>query len=308
VIRSLVGQSRFGAASVETFVSDLQQRLHALSVAHDQLTQSHWKAAPLAALIEAEAKAWTTAEDRRLVLDGPPVMIEARAYQTLALVLHEMMTNAAKYGALSVDDARLAISWALDPERGLILDWMESGGPSVVPPSRRGFGTVVVEQSIPFELKGTARIEHAADGVKAQFTIPTEFVLAGDATAAPRRDLPVARADLQGKNLLLVEDSMMIALDAQAMLQNCGAEVELAATTADARRALSLNTFDAAILDVNLYTETSFAIAEDLQDREIPFVFATGYGETIVVPERFKSVFVVSKPYVEDVLRAALAA
>ncbi|VVB43306.1 hypothetical protein RHAL1_00657 [Beijerinckiaceae bacterium RH AL1] len=308
VIRSLVGQSRFGAASVETFVSDLQQRLHALSVAHDQLTQSHWKAAPLAALIEAEAKAWTTAEDRRLVLDGPPVMIEARAYQTLALVLHEMMTNAAKYGALSVDDARLAISWALDPERGLILDWTESGGPSVVPPSRRGFGTVVVEQSIPFELKGTARIEHAADGVKAQFTIPTEFVLAGDATAAPRRDLPVARADLQGKNLLLVEDSMMIALDAQAMLQNCGAEVELAATTADARRALSLNTFDAAILDVNLYTETSFAIAEDLQDREIPFVFATGYGETIVVPERFKSVFVVSKPYVEDVLRAALAA
>ena len=71
---------------------------------------------------------------------------------------------------------------------------------------------------------------------------------------------------------------------------------------------MSLNRFDAAILDVNLYTETSFAIAEDLQDRKIPFVFATGYGETIVVPDRFKGVFVVSKPYIEDVLRAALAA
>ena len=308
VIRSLVGQSSYGAISLDSFVTDLQNRLHALSVAHDQLTQSHWKAAPLSSLIEAEAQAWTNVGDARLVLDGPPVMIEARAYQTLALVLHEMMTNAAKYGALSAEGAQLRIAWSVEGDRGLELRWTETNGPAVVPPSRRGFGTVVVEQSIPFELKGTAQIDYAADGVKALFTIPAEFVLAGEAASAPRRDLPSARADLKGKSLLLVEDSMMIALDAQAMLQNCGAEVELAATTADARRAMTLNTFDAAILDVNLYTETSFAIAEDLQDREIPFVFATGYGETIVVPERFKSVFVVSKPYVEDVLRAALAA
>ena len=308
VIRSLVGQSRTSAASLDSFVSDLQKRLHALSVAHDQLTQSHWKAAPLGALIEAEAQAWTDVGDARLALDGPPVMIEARAYQTLALVLHEMMTNAAKYGALSTDGAQLRIAWSIEDDGGLALHWTETGGPVVAPPSRRGFGTIVVEQSIPFELKGTAQIDHAADGVKALFMIPAEFVLAGEAATAPRRDLPMERADLKGKCLLLVEDSMMIALDAQAMLQNCGAEVELAATIADARRAMNLNKFDAAILDVNLYTETSFAIAEDLQDRTIPFVFATGYGETIVVPERFKGVFVVSKPYVEDVLRAALAA
>ena len=101
---------------------------------------------------------------------------------------------------------------------------------------------------------------------------------------------------------------MMIALDAQTMLQNCGAEVEVAATTRDARRAIKLNKFDAAILDVNLYTETSFTIAEDLQERAIPFVFATGYGEQVTVPDRFKDVHVISKPYVEDALRAALAA
>ena len=116
------------------------------------------------------------------------------------------------------------------------------------------------------------------------------------------------RADLTGKSLLLVEDSMMIALDAQTMLQNCGAEVELASTASDARRAIKLNRFDAAILDVNLYTETSFPIAEDLLERKIPFGFATGYGETVVVPERFRHVNVISKPYVEDALRAALAA
>ena len=74
------------------------------------------------------------------------------------------------------------------------------------------------------------------------------------------------------------------------------------------RRANELNSFDAAILDANLYTETSYRIAEDLQDRAIPFVFATGYGEQVVVPERFRDVHVISKPYAEDALRAALAA
>ena len=142
----------------------------------------------------------------------------------------------------------------------------------------------------------------------ADFKIPYDFVQRGEALPDKIAPSVAVRLDLKGKNLLLVEDSMMIALDAQMMLQNCGAEVELAATTSDARRAIKLNRFDAAILDVNLYTETSYAIAEDLQNLSIPFVFATGYGETISVPDRFKGVQVISKPYAEDTLRAALAA
>ena len=309
VIRSLVRQSQQGATSLDAFTNDLQSRIHALSVAHDQLTLGHWKAAPLLTLIEAEAQAWTHAEDVRLALSGPSVMIEARAYQTLALVLHEMMTNAAKYGALSVEEGRLAITWTVEKTGNLVLMWEERDGPAVTPPKRRGFGTIVIEQSIPFELRGETLIEHRPEGVRARFVIPYDFVQKGGDEAVSRRPVVAApQVDLKGKNLLLVEDSMMIALDAQMMLQNCGAEVEIAATTSDARRAIKLNAFDAAILDVNLYIETSFAVAEDLQDRAIPFVFATGYGETISVPERFKGVHVISKPYAEDTLRAALAA
>lgn len=308
VIRSLVRQSAQDADSLEVFTDDLQSRIHALSVAHDQLTQSHWKAAPLQTLIEAEAQAWTETGDTRLHLSGPPVMIEARAYQTLALVLHEMMTNAAKYGALSVKTGRLLIGWSLEKTGNLVLTWTEENGPPVSPPKRRGFGSIVVEQSIPFELQGEATIEHRPGGVCARFMIPYDFVQENEAIAVPVAPVRSERADLRGKSLLLVEDSMMIALDAQTMLQNCGADVEVAATTNDARRALRLNSFDAAILDVNLYTETSFVIAEDLQDRSIPFVFATAYGETVTVPERFKGIRVISKPYAEDSLRAALAA
>ena len=309
VIRSLVRQTRQGATSLDDFTNDLQSRIHALSVAHDQLTLGHWKAAPLLTLIEAEAQAWTRVGDARLSLTGPPVTIEARAYQTLALVLHEMMTNAAKYGALSVDEGHLAVTWSLEKTGDLVLLWEERNGPPVTPPKRRGFGTIVIEQSIPFELRGETSIEHRAEGVRARFVIPFEFVQQGSGEVLTRRPPATApQVDLKGKSLLLVEDSMMIALDAQTMLQNCGAEVEIAATTSDARRALKLNAFDAAILDVNLYIETSFAVAEDLQDRAIPFVFATGYGETVSVPERFKGVHVISKPYAEDTLRAALAA
>ena len=308
VIQSLVSQTRQGADTIQSFTKDLQNRIQALSIAHDQLTQSHWKAAPLGTLIEAEARAWIEAGDTRLTSRGPSLMIEARAYQTLALVLHEMTTNAAKYGALSEPSGQLDISWALEPNGDLALLWLESGGPEVRQPTRRGFGTIVVEQSIPFELRGEAKIDYRSDGVQARFVIPAEFVTPGDDVPLRPKLPPVARADLAGKNLLLVEDSMMIALDAQTMLQNCGAEVELAATASDARRAIKLNRFDAAILDVNLYTETSFVVAEDLQDLDIPFVFATGYGETVTVPDRFRGVQVVSKPYLEDVLRAALAA
>ena len=309
VIRSLVRQSRQSATSIDVFTADLQARLDALSIAHDQLTQSHWKAAPLRGLIDVESQAWTEVGDTRLVLSGPYVMVEARAYQSLALVLHELMTNAAKYGALSTKEGQLAIAWTLEPAGDLVLTWTERNGPPVEPPQRRGFGSIVVEQSIPFELQGEAHISYDPEGVIATFKIPADFVHQG-VSSEPARCEPASalRADLQGKNLLLVEDSMMIALDAQSMLQNCGAEVELVATTRDARRAIELNKFDAAILDVNLYTETSFPIAEDLQERSIPFVFATGYGETVVVPDRFKHVHIVSKPYAEDTLRAALAA
>ena len=307
VIRSLVRQSRRGSQTIEEFAHDLQSRIQALSIAHDQLTQGNWKAASLRNLIKAEADAWTNPGDPRLVLTGPGIMIEARAYQTLALVLHEMMTNAAKYGALSVPAGRLDLSWTQEMNGDLAMSWVESNGPPVVPPKRRGFGSIVVEQSIPFELHGTASIEHRPDGTIASFMIPAAFVTKGDDDLASAPLPSVARADLNGKNLLLVEDSMMIAFDAQAMLQDCGADVEIAATSSDARRALKLSKFDAAILDVNLYTDTSFGVAEDLQDLAIPFVFATGYGETVTVPDRFKDIPVLSKPYIEDALRAALA-
>ena len=90
---------------------------------------------------------------------------------------------------------------------------------------------------------------------------------------------------------------MMIALDAQAMLQEAGADVEIAGTVNEARRALGFTHFDVVVLDVNLSGETSLAIADELADAKHPFIFATGYGENTVIPDRFKDIPLISKPY-----------
>ena len=303
LIRSLVRQSRQNAISMEGFSLDLEQRIRALALAHDQLTQTGWHRAPLRRLLEAEARAWTHSSDR-VSLSGPGIMVDARAYQALALVFHEMMTNAAKYGALSQGSGRLDVTWAHDPGGDLRIDWRERGGPSVSPPERRGFGTVVIERTIPFELRGEARVEYLPEGVHGRFTIPAVHI--GDAPPEPEATgvvpTPVA---LNVRRLLLVEDSLMIALDAQAMLADEGLDVEVAGTISDGLRLLAVDSFDAAVLDVNLSGETSFRVADELIARGLPFVFATGYGESIVIPDRFHAVPVVSKPYDSVALRLA---
>ena len=305
LIRSLVRQSRQNAVTMEGFAGDLEHRIRALALAHDQLTQTGWHRAPLRRLLEAEARAWTSSADR-VALVGPGVTLDSRAYQALALVFHEMMTNAAKYGALSRSSGRLDVTWSRDPGGDLRIEWRELGGPPVMPPQRRGFGSVIVEQTVPFELRGEARIQYLTQGVHGTFLIPASHI--GEVSDDEERtevrvEVPV---ELNAKRLLLVEDSMMIALDAQAMLAEEGLDVEVAGTIADAERLLSVDSFDVAVLDVNLSGETSFGVADQIIALGLPFVFATGYGESIVMPERFRAVPVVSKPYDGGALRMAL--
>ncbi|RYB02024.1 HWE histidine kinase domain-containing protein [Lichenibacterium ramalinae] len=305
LIRSLVRQSRQNALTMEGFAGDLEHRIRALALAHDQLTQTGWHRAPLRRLLEAEARAWTHSPER-VSLVGPGVTLDSRAYQALALVFHEMMTNAAKYGALSRSAGRLSVIWSREGGGDLRIEWRELGGPLVQPPERRGFGSVIVEQTIPFELRGEARVEYLTQGVHGSFLIPALHIGEVEGGEVEPDVVVLPATDLNAKRLLLVEDSMMIALDAQAMLAEEGLDVEVAGTIADANRLLGVDSFDVAVLDVNLSGETSFGVADRLVTLGLPFVFATGYGESIMMPERFRAVPVVSKPYDGAALRMAL--
>ena len=306
LIRGLVGQSRDEQQTIDDFVSVVGGRIQALARAHDQITDEQWRPGSLHELIATEAKAYTNGERHRVHIQGDDVLIEPSAFTSLSLVVHELLTNAMKYGALTDQSGRVEIDVTLEDDGGVTLSWREVGGPAVQAPTRRGFGSTIIERSIPYELKGKAELHFDLGGVNAKFYVPASFV-AGPNIGTTEEPAPTpARVDLSGE-VLLVEDNMIIALDAEMMLQSLGAEtVHVASNVASALAALQRSNVAYALLDVNLGSETSEAIAESLIEAGIPFVFATGYGEVDKLTGRF-DVPVVRKPYEADTLRHAFA-
>lgn len=289
LIRGLINQSRYEAMDVEAFARIIGGRIGALAIAHDNITRENWAPASLNDLIRSEAEAYLAGKADRLTIVGDEAAIDPEAYTVLALVIHEMVTNSVKYGALYDNSGSLTITVSCD-ETGMELAWREAGGPPVRPPERRGFGSTIIEKSIPFELSGRAEVAYKLTGLEALFWIPRRYV-----TCAPKpqkqhlqpsgretSQMPSARASdgTPARRVLLVEDSMIIALDTEESLIQLGAEsVTVQGSVKGALGALAKEEFDFALLDYNLGDESSDQVAQELRRLAIPFWLATGYGE-----------------------------
>lgn len=307
LIKSIATQTGAHADSVASFSASLEGRLRALAFAHDQsLTMQGGGAAAggdLATLIEAEAGLHRyEANAGRVVASGAPVRLNDRAFGVLALVVHELMTNAAKYGALSVPDGRLEIDWTYT-DLGCEIRWTETGGPVTSPPTREGFGSKLIQTTMVYDLGGRADIAFPPQGLTAHLLIPAEHAqLAQDTAqdtpqdAAPRPSEARPDATLTGTTCLVVEDQALIALDTEDLLRRLGASVRLSPDAAHAFQALEHFTPDHAVLDFSLGEGTSIAVADHLAAMGVPFIFATGYGDTVMIPERLRDVPVVRKP------------
>jgi light-regulated signal transduction histidine kinase (bacteriophytochrome) len=303
LIRSLVSQSRSGVTSVSEYTRILDDRIDALARAHDQLTNSDWEAASLRELIETEVTAFVAERRDRVRITGDDVLLAPEAFSTLALVVHELVTNAAKYGALKHEHGTVNITLTRRGDDGLKIEWRERGGAAVKPPEGRGFGTTVIERSIPFELGGTAELRFALTGTEATFSVPARFV-----STAPKRPAPVQTpggaalpevppARLSGR-ALIVEDNMIIAMDGADILSELGCEeVATASGVGEALRLIETGHFDIALLDVNLGHETSMPVADALRARGVPFLLATGYGATDGIAESYPDAVILKKPY-----------
>ena len=172
LIRGLISQTRDGAETTDSFITNLDERVQSLARAHDQITSDRWGPARLAELIDTEAAAYLGTKQDRVQRAGPNVLVHPTAFTTLALVFHELMTNAAKYGALSSSSGTVSVDWRLDGLGDLIIDWSERGGPVVAEPTRRGFGSTIIQRSIPFDLGGTAELAYRPSGFAAHFRVP----------------------------------------------------------------------------------------------------------------------------------------
>jgi light-regulated signal transduction histidine kinase (bacteriophytochrome)/CheY-like chemotaxis protein len=302
LIRGLISQTRNNALSSDAFVERLDGRVQALARAHDQLTADRWGPARLIDLIRTETEAFLGDRQDRVVLSGPNILVDPTAFTVVALVIHELVTNATKYGALS-DDGIVSIEWKIAPDGRLVTVWREAGGPIVATPTRKGFGTTIIEHSIPYDLGGEASLEYHPAGFEARFSIPPRFL--GDilpdapmvASMAREASRPAERV-LEGCSVLLVEDSMIIALDGEDILRSLGAcDVYIASSVERAVAFIDGERIDHAILDFNLGDETSLVAAEMLLARGIPFAFATGYGDALDIPKAMRGVQIIRKPY-----------
>ena len=307
LIRGLIGQSRGEAKNVEDFSEMVGGRIRALAMAHDNITRQQWEPASLHELVMAEAEAYLSGKVDRVKLEGDDFLIVPDAYTVLALVLHEMMTNSAKYGALCDSSGTLTIRTELDRHSDLKIIWRESGGPPVKAPSREGFGTTIIERSIPFELGGDAKVHYRVSGVEADFTIPSRMLRGKVVEDGPAADpsageapapTPAQRDQYRGHGVLIVEDSMIIAMDAEESFRLLGFElISVASNTRMALDAIEARRPRLALLDFNLGSETSEPVAQKLTELGVPFWFASGYGEAMDRMSESGASGVLQKPY-----------
>ena len=176
-VQSIASQTARTAPTPAAFRAGFEGRLIALSQAHDQLTKHRWESADLRALLSASFAPYSAGPER-IVLRGEDLVLRPRAVLTLAMTFHELITNAAKYGALSTPAGRIEIRWqpVVTPSgpATLRIEWQEQDGPPVREPSQRGFGSQLIEGGVAAELGGSARLTFAPEGLRCTFDIPLD--------------------------------------------------------------------------------------------------------------------------------------
>jgi two-component sensor histidine kinase len=160
--------------TLEVFDQAFTRRLQALSTAHSLIFQANWGETELRAVVEQALNPFRRGADTAIRIEGPDVKLSPKAALALTLMLHELATNAAKYGALSGGDGGIDVGWSIKPGQParLRLHWGERGGPAVTPPTRKGFGHTLVERSIRYELDGTAQLHFPPEGLQADISFP----------------------------------------------------------------------------------------------------------------------------------------
>jgi two-component sensor histidine kinase len=308
IVQSIVRLTR--AENMPAYVAAVEGRITALSRAHTVLSHSRWQGADLTGLVEEELAAYRGERSAdRIETAGPAISLQPASAQTLTLALHELATNAVKYGALSSMSGRLKVSWELKPST-LVLHWEESGGPRVRKPARLGFGTRIIVASVEGQLGGQARFQWGEIGLHCILTIPRGEKIGQPALAMREQaldDKTAASANdrfvIKGNRVMVVEDEALVAMVVSDAMTELGYQVVGPfSRPPDAIAAVRDTDIAAAILDINLAGTLVYPVAEELTLRGIPFVFVTGYGIESI-DKRFSDIPVLQKPIERETLQ-----
>jgi two-component sensor histidine kinase/CHASE1-domain containing sensor protein len=191
-VLSIIALTRRRATNLDEFVNGLDGRIRALSATHDLLTQSDWGTTQIRAVVDAELAPYRQTDEHRIAISGPDIPLAPNDALSLGLAIHELATNAAKYGALTRAGGEVAIEWHLIAPQRVRLEWKERGGPPVKAERGRGFGTDLIEKIVANELDSPVQLDFDPEGVSCVMTIPVRQPTAF-AMRAPRRDEPSER-------------------------------------------------------------------------------------------------------------------
>lgn len=182
-VLSIAEQTILVSGSLEEFSRSFIGRVRALTHTHGTLAKAHWEGAPLQSLVEQILSPHAHSDRSNVIISGEPVSLGPNAAAALTMALHELATNAAKYGAFSTPGGHVTVTWLINPtESGpasLRIEWKESGGPPVSPPTRRGLGSVIIDGAIRYELRGSVNIEYRSDGLCATLVVPLPAPVSG---------------------------------------------------------------------------------------------------------------------------------
>lgn len=316
IVRSVSRHARRHNRSPESYSDAMERRIQALAASHNLISGTTFDAAELKELLALELTPFHTHD--RIKINGPDVYIRSDTAPILSLVFHELVTNSAKYGALSVETGTLTVDIEA-AETGAKLLWREQGGPVVKAPNTLGFGSTLIKQAVPHEIGGTARLEFLSGGVEAEFVLPaTAFDL--DMASPPakvvslmtlntRSDTPAFDPTVFTGTVIILEDNFVVATDLSDQLEDMGIETVITcATLQDGFDALAAEEVCCALLDINLgRSQTSETLAEALLERGIPFLFISGYGDSSILSDKLAAIPRLIKPLNPQMLKETLA-
>jgi PAS domain S-box-containing protein len=296
------------APTTKDFIATVEGRVHALAATHNLLSATRWEGADLGKIVEEEMAPYHANHRQRVITGGPAVVLLPATAQAVALALHELATNAAKYGALSTETGTLGVTWRADGD-ALVLDWTETGGPPAAEPARLGFGLTIVRSSIEAQFRGGVSYEWRREGLRCTLSIPAAQIAAPPAAAEAPAPAPAdngTRRSLADMRLLVVEDELLVSMLIEEILGELGATVAGPyGRLADGLAAAKAERFDGAILDLNLAGESADPLADLLLARGVPFVFITGYQRESI-DRRYANVPVLQKPIDAAALESVL--
>lgn len=315
LVEGIVSDGRSDPA-LAPYIDSVIGRIRALARANEQLTGGNAKMFSLCELVRNEAEAFGGSAGA-IHFGRLDLRLEAELRPTMALVMHELVTNSVKHGALGSRGGVVSLDISREAEGASAqIVWSERGGPPVREPSRVGFGTTLITRSIPHELGGTAMLEYLPEGLEARFTVPSNRIEAfvpirseakGQTSAAPEKQERNQNKNLEGK-VLVVEDNLIIAMNAADALRALGAEEVLTAgNVAQALELIEENEITLGLLDVDLASENSSAVAAVLKERDIPFLLATGYEGVRLESPAYAGAPLLAKPYSNEAIAAHLA-